>query len=94
MWKIVQELLPALLIVIFITQWVLPILLNKRTWWLFRGEAKEIQKLVDSSKLIDEIKSTKVVVDEVKAKIDEVKTKVEENLKSAEDLKKEAEKLN
>ena len=95
MWKIVQELLPILLVILFLTQWVLPILLNKRNWWLFRGEEKEEKssKSEAPSTLVDEIKATKAVVDETKAKVTEVKEKVEGNLKSAEDLKKEADKL-
>jgi len=42
---------------------------------------------------LEEIESTKAVVNEAKAKANVVIEKVEENLKSAEDLKKAADKL-
>lgn len=92
MWKIVQELLPALLVILFLTQWVIPIVFNFKTWWLFRRDRKKVIEKTEET-LLDEIKITKVVVDEVKQKVDVVINKVEQNLKSAEDLKKEAEKL-
>jgi len=94
MWKVIQEVLPALLVILLLTQYVVPILFNGRTWWLFRGE-KEVkeEKTIDPSTLSEEIKVTKAVVDEAKAKVEVVKEKVEGNLKSAEDLKKEADKL-
>jgi len=96
MWKIVQEVLPALLVILFITQWVIPIVFNLKTWWLFRrGKKTEITEkpAVPSSTLLEEIESTKTVVNEAKAKANVVIEKVEENLKSAEDLKKAADKL-
>lgn len=96
MWKIIQELLPAVLVILLLTQYVIPVLFNKRTWWLFRGEKeeqKEIQKPTDTSTLLSEIEATKVVVDEAKAKAEVVKEKAEGNLKEAEDLKKAADKL-
>lgn len=95
MWKIIQEVLPALLIVLFISQYVIPIILDKKTWWLFRGnkEDKKMEIPTNTSPLSEEIKATKVVVDEAKTKAEIVKEKVKENLKTAEDLKKEADKL-
>jgi len=94
MWKIIQEVLPAVLIILFITQYVIPIVFNLKTWWLFRGEKKDsVIKTTEPSTLSDEIEATKVVVDEAKAKVDIVKEKVEGNLKEAEDLKKAADKL-
>jgi hypothetical protein len=92
MWKIIQQLLPAVLIILFLTQLVIPLLFNKKTWWLFRPEEKP-SKPENPSTLVDEIKATKTYVDEAKAKASEVKQKVEGNLKSAEDLKKEADNL-
>ncbi len=92
MWKIVQELLPIALVIIFLTQVLIPVILNKTTWWLFRPEKKK-KEVTNPLSLPDEINQTKTIVDEAKAKVDEVIEKVEGNLKSAEDLKKEAEKL-
>ena len=94
MWRIIQELLPAVLIILFITQIVIPILFNGKMFWLFRPEKKKIETpKAEPSTLVDEIQATKAYVDEAKAKASEVKEKVEGNLKSAEDLKKEADKL-
>lgn len=94
MWRIIQELLPAVLIILFITQIVIPILFNGTMFWLFKSEKKKNNtSKADPSTLVDEINATKAYVDDAKAKVSEVKEKVEGNLKSAEDLKKEADKL-
>lgn len=94
MWKILQELIPITLVVLLITQYVLPLLLNTQTWWLFRpSKKKEEPKTVAPTTLLEEIKATKIYVDDVKTKAELVKEKVEGNLKTAEDLKKEADKL-
>ena len=88
MWRIVQSAIPALLVVIFLSQYIIPILMDKRTWWLFRGEKKK-----SSDQLSDEIEKTKSIVDEASAKAGEVIEKAGVNLKEAEDLKKTADKL-
>lgn len=94
MWKVIQEILPALIVILLLTQYVIPVLLNMKTWWLFRREKKqEIKKPTNPLSLQDEIETTKVYVDEAKTKADEVIKKAEGNLKSAEDLKKEADNL-
>lgn len=90
MWKIIQELIPALLVILLITQWVIPIVFNLQTWWLFKPSKK---KEVSSSPLDVQIKETKEVVDKAKNKVEDIRTKVDENLKSAEDLKKDADNL-
>lgn len=96
MWKIIQQLLPFLLIVLFITQYVLPIILDKPTWWLFKSKSKvksEPKETIVQSTLSDELKVTKTYVEDVKSKVEIVREKVDGNLKTAEDLKKEANKL-
>ena len=61
---------------------------------MFRPAKKnKVETSTNPSTLTDELKATKAVVDEAKAKVEIVKEKVEGNLKSAEDLKKEADKL-
>lgn len=98
MWKIIQELLPAVLVILFLSQYVIPVLFNKRTWWLFRGETEDLEikdkPTANPSQLFEEIEATKAVVDEAKAKAEVVQEKVDGNLKEAEDLKKAADKLN
>lgn len=95
MWKIIQELLPITLVILFITQIVIPIIFNGKTFWLFRKE-KEIKKeieVLNPTTLSNEIKATKVIVDEAKDRAEKVIEKINGNLKTAEDLKKEADKL-
>ncbi len=94
MWKVIQEVLPYLIVILFVSQYVIPVCFNGTKWWLFKSSKKQEQvKTVNSSSLLNEIQSTKTVVDEAKAKADVIKEKVEENLKEAEDLKKAAGKL-
>ena len=90
MWKIVQELIPAVLVILLLTQYVIPVIFNLQTWWLFKSSKK---KEVNSSPLDVQIKETKEIVDSTKNKVEDIRTKVDENLKSAEDLKKDADKL-
>ncbi len=92
MWKIIQELLPFVLIILFLTQLVIPLLFNGTIFWLFRLDKKK-EITTNPSTLSDEIKATKVVVEDAKIKAEIVKEKAEGYLKSAEDLKKEADKL-
>jgi hypothetical protein len=93
MWKAMQELIPIVLVILLITQYVIPIIMNTKTWWLFKRETKKPIEVASPSTLLDEIKATRVVVDEAKTKAAVVQEKVEENLKTASDLKKEADKL-
>ena len=90
MWKILQELIPAVLVILLLTQYVIPVIFNLQTWWLFKSSKK---KEVNSSPLDVQIKETKEIVDSTKNKVEDIRTKVDENLKSAEDLKKDADKL-
>jgi hypothetical protein len=92
MWKILQELIPAVLIILMITQYVIPVVFNFQTWWLFRPSKKKVKE-TNSSPLDVQIKETKEEVDRTKNKVEDIRAKVGENLKSAEDLKKDADKL-
>lgn len=94
MWKIIQEVLPIILVVLLITQYVIPVAFNGTKWWLFKPEKKKEVENSEPSTLLKDITETKAVVDETKAKVEVVKKKVKENLKTAEDLNKEADKLN
>jgi len=93
MWRIVQEAIPILLVVLVLSQYVLPTVFNTEKWWLFKRTKKKVSTVVNPTTLSEEIKSTQIVVEETKSKVDKVAEKVEENLKSAEDLKKEVENL-
>lgn len=90
MWRILQELIPIVLVVLVITQYVIPVVFNLETWWLFKKSKK---KEVGSSPLEVQIKETKEIVDVTKNKVEDIRAKVDENLKTAEDLKKDADNL-
>jgi len=93
MWKVIQEILPVFLIVLVVSQYVIPIILGTNTWWLFKREKKKIEPVQDPSALSEKIKTARAKADEVKSEAETIKTKVEENLKVAEDLKDEAKKI-
>lgn len=94
MWKVIQEILPILLIILVISQYVIPVLMKSKTWWLFRPSDKpEVTKTDKPSDLTSELEETKKVVDQAKDKVGKVKEKVAEHFKSAEDLKKESDNL-
>lgn len=88
MWIVIQELIPVILVILFLTQIVLPLLFNKQVFWLFRPEKKVINPS-SSSTLKDELSNTKEVVNKAKTQSDLIKEKLQENLKIAEDLKKD-----
>lgn len=93
MYKILEQITPWILIVLFITQVVIPLLLNKKMFWMFRkSETEEIKKEVVSD-LETEIEKVEEAAEIVKNKASEVKSKVDDVVKSAEDLKKKAENL-
>lgn len=95
MWKIIQQILPALLVILLLSQYVVPVLFNTRTWWLFRKNKKDVEvkptmpvikeTTVTTSTLLEEIEATAAVVNETKVKIENITEKIEENLKSGED---------
>lgn len=64
MWKIFQEFIPLILIILFITQYVIPIIFNRTTWWLFRGKSKNS----NNSSLTSELDSTEEEINKVKEK--------------------------
>lgn len=91
MWKVIQELLPLLIIILIVTQYVIPVIFNMQTWWLFKSKRNKSSSKISS--LNDEIIETKIKVKETKEKVEIITNKVSDNLKTAEDLKKEADKL-
>lgn len=96
MWKIIQELTPILLVILLLSQYVIPVLLNQEKWWLFKiRKNKNKSPVLDESEksLTDEVEEIRSSVNDVKTKANIVKEKVDENYKSAEDLKKETDNL-
>lgn len=95
MWKILQQWMPWILVLLIFSQYIIPTLFNQQTWWLFRGNKKNTKEIEssDGNELIKEVEDTKNVVNETKEKVNKVKSKVDKNYKSAEDLKKETDNL-
>ncbi len=87
MWKIVQELIPFFLIIILITQVIVPLFTNSKMFWLFR------KKNTSKESLNEEFEEAKKVADVAKEKVNNVKEKANNNLKTAKDLKDEADNL-
>lgn len=100
MWTMIQDLLPALLIILVLTQYIIPIILGTKTWWLFKPSTIKEELKAEKKAIVDDIASVKAKVEAVKTKVNEVKTeinevkaKVDETFKSAEDLKNESDNL-
>ena len=91
MWRIVQELIPIVLVILLVSQLILPMIMNQRTWWLFRKPRKVVVE--DPESLTSEVEKTKIIVNETKDKVNKVREKVDYNYKSAEELKQETDKL-
>jgi hypothetical protein len=99
MWKIIQELLPWFLVILIFSQYVIPVIINEETWWIFKLHRKKNVQIppppqaVNDKPLEEEIEETKNVVKETKEKVNKVKKKVDDNFKSAKDLKDETDNL-
>ena len=92
-YRLLETVIPWFLVVLFITQMVIPLILNKKMFWLFRkSETEEIKKEIVSD-LEAEIEKAKEVSNFAKEKAGQVKSKVDDVVKSAEDLKKKTEGL-
>lgn len=92
MWKVVQELLPILLIILIISQIVYPILMDKPLFWLFRKEKK-----VDTSKpgyesFDEEVEKLSGKYDEKEKDLNEVVESIEEKAAKIAELKSKTKK--
>jgi hypothetical protein len=78
MWKIIQELIPWFLVILIFSQYVIPVVLDQETWWLFKlHRKKQKPELTQEKPLEDEVDKTKELVKETKEKVIEVKKKVD-----------------
>lgn len=96
MWKIIQELLPWFLVILIFSQYVIPVIIDQETWWLFKLHRKKNVKAQSSTEdktLNEEVDQTKNLVKDTKQKVQKVKKKVDDNFKSAKDLKDETDNL-
>ena len=93
MWPLVEVIVLAIIVLISITEFFIPIIMNKPLFGSFRKSKRanetESKKADTSSPLKEKINTAKEKVQEVK----EVQNEVAENFKSAKDLKKESDDL-
>ena len=86
MWKILQEIIPLLLIILLISQYILPITFNTQKWWLFKNNKK-------SNNIKEDINIIKEKVTIIKKEVTDIQNKTTNNLKDAKDLKDDADNL-
>jgi uncharacterized protein YktB (UPF0637 family) len=89
MWRLLELLLGALLILGFITEFLVPMLMNKPLFGSFRKTGSEPKKDATKEVLEDALKMAKEKVTEVK----KVQSDVSEHFKTAEQLKEESDNL-
>ncbi len=89
MWRIIEYIAIAAVVLIFITEFFYPLLTQKPLFGSFRSKTGNEGKTESKSGLEDKISDAKEKVKEVKTVQDEVS----ENFKSAKDLKKDADNL-
>ena len=88
-----QEAIPVLLIILFITQVALPLVFDLPLFWLFKKKKKVSDSNVKGSDLTSEIQQAKVVKQKAEETVGAVKQKADEILKSAEEIKKQTDEL-
>ncbi len=81
MWKIISLILPWFIVIIIFSQVILPLILKKDMFWLFKKKKAE-----EKISLEDE-------VDETGEKVTELKNKVNEHYKDAETLKRKSDSI-
>ena len=90
MWKIISFLLPWFIVVIILSQVILPLILKRQLFWLFRkkkvADAEEIS-------LEEEIKEAEKEVINTGIKVAGIQEKVNKHYKEAEKLKKKSDSI-
>jgi hypothetical protein len=89
MWRILEFIVLAAIVLISITEFFYPLLMRKPLFGSFRKLQPSENNPLKDDKLEDKISSAKKKVEEVKS----VQNEVEEHFKLAEDLKNEADDL-
>lgn len=94
MWAVLEICLLAALVLIFFTEFFIPMLFNKPLFGSFRKvKPTAHQKSAAGDSLPDKIQRAKEKVEEVKDEVEEVQDQAYKNYKSAEELKEESDKL-
>ncbi len=89
MWIVIEFIVIAAIILIFITEFLYPILTQKPLFGSFRKKTTPKEKTNSGGPLDEKISDAKEKVKEIK----KVQDEIEENFKSAEELKNESDNL-
>ncbi len=92
MWAVLEICLVAAIVLIFITEFFVPLLFNKPLFGSFR-KVKPALPEPTTDRLEDKIAKAKQKADETKQVIEDVQQQAYDNYKTAEQLKDETEKL-
>lgn len=94
MWALLEICLAAATVLIFITEFLIPVLFNKPLLGSFRKtKREEIPEAIGTDTLPEKIAKAKEKADQVKQVIEEVQDEAYKNYKAAEELKNESNKL-
>jgi uncharacterized protein YktB (UPF0637 family) len=89
MWRLLELLIAGLIVIVFISEFLIPLLMNKPLFGSFRKTKPEPKKDSTREVLEDALKVAKEKVEEVK----KVQSDVSDHYKSAEQLKRESDNL-
>ncbi len=94
MWAVLEICVLAAIVLIFITEFFIPVLYNKPLFGSFRKvKPPEEEKPVAGDSLPEKIEKAKQKVDEVKEVVEDVQEQARKNYNSAEELKNETDNL-
>ena len=91
MWRIISLLLPWFIGIMIVSQVIIPLILKKDMFWLFRKKKK--QQFKNPTSLEEEISSAWEDVFRTEEKVAGVKNKANENYEEAKKLKKKADSI-
>lgn len=92
MWKVVQELLPILLIILIVSQIIYPIIVDKPLFWLFRREKKVDTNKPGYESFDDEVEKLNSKFDEKEKDLNDVVESIEDKAAKIAELKKKTKK--
>lgn len=92
MWAVLELCLVAAIVLVFITEFFVPLLFNKPLFGSFR-KGKLVAPKPAAESLEDKITKARQNADEVKQQVEEVQQQAYDNYKTAEQLKDDSEKI-
>ncbi|MBL7891424.1 MAG: hypothetical protein JNL63_02240 [Bacteroidia bacterium] len=93
MWTLLEIIILTAIVLISITEFFVPLIMNKPLFGSFRKSRTSEAKNVPDGSLDEKITKTKEKVEEVKEVVKEVQSEVAQNFKTAEQLKEESDNL-